>query len=144
MYEFLNEDDFATAKANGLSYDVVYKRFYYSNWSKEDAISKPVRVQQPSLWSVWMKTAVENNVSRYLFYYRTKKLGWEPETAATTPSQGRGRKRVFTKEQEEIAANNGIPYKTVYHRVYEYKWPIERAITEPVNESKRSRGKWNI
>jgi hypothetical protein len=52
MYEFLNEDDFATAKANGLSYDVVYKRFYYSNWSKEDAISKPVRVQQPSLWSV--------------------------------------------------------------------------------------------
>ena len=141
MSEYLTNEDIQTAKDNGLSYDIVYKRFYYSGWSVADAINKPVRVQKPSLWSQWSPIAIPNNVSRYLFYHRTKKLGWEPEKAASTPSEGRGRKRLFTKEQEETAAKNGISYKNLYHRVYERKWPIERAMTEPINEAKRSKGK---
>ncbi|MEN2464934.1 hypothetical protein [Ornithinibacillus sp. JPR2-1] len=38
----------------------------------------------------------------------------------------------ITPEQYDIAAKNGIPRERVNGRVRKEKWPIERAITEPI------------
>jgi hypothetical protein len=38
--------------------------------------------------------------------------------------------RWLTKEEREAAKNNGISYWTLYKRVNEHHWKIERAITE--------------
>lgn len=37
-------------------------------------------------------------------------------------------------EQYELAAKNGICKRTVYRRVYERGWLVEKAITEPIRE----------
>lgn len=37
----------------------------------------------------------------------------------------------------EKAHENGIPRNIVYHRVYSYGYDIDRAITEPVGESRK-------
>jgi hypothetical protein len=58
-------------------------------------------------------------------------------------SKLRRHKRLFTKEQEEIAKQNGISYRTLYMRVHQYKWSVERAMTEPVHEEKKKSGNWD-
>jgi hypothetical protein len=139
--EYLTEDDYKQAELNGINRTLLYRRFYTDGWSKEDAINRPKYVPPYTGWSDYKKLAKEHGVSRSLYHYRFKNLGMTPEEAATTPKLTCGRKRYFTKEQEETAKANGISYNNLYHRVFEHKWPIERAMTEPIN--KRSRGQWN-
>lgn len=38
--------------------------------------------------------------------------------------------RLLTKEEREIAKQNGVPRSTWYNRIYNRGWDIERAITE--------------
>ena len=40
----------------------------------------------------------------------------------------------ITPDDYEVAKQNGISESTLYARVYNYFWDIERAITEPVNK----------
>jgi hypothetical protein len=42
--------------------------------------------------------------------------------------------RWLTKEERETAKRNGISRLTLYRRVYELDWEIERAITDPVKK----------
>lgn len=37
----------------------------------------------------------------------------------------------ITDEQYDIGIKNGIKKSTIYHRVYDYGWDIEKAITVP-------------
>lgn len=46
----------------------------------------------------------------------------------------------LTEEHYKIAEKNGIKEATLYRRVYQYKWDIQKAITTPViPRSERSR-----
>lgn len=52
-------------------------------------------------------------------------------------------KDYLTEGDYNIAKSNGIHYNLAYNRVYEYGWPVERAITEPANERNRATGEWD-
>jgi hypothetical protein len=60
--------------------------------------------------------------------------GWHPQKAATAPHRNN---REITKEVIETAAKNGISENSLRNRVSLYKWPIERAMTEPIHEGHR-------
>jgi hypothetical protein len=139
--ESLTKEDYEIAKSNGISYERAYQRFYNSGWSVEDSITKPIVKQPPNLYSQYNDICKNNSISRSCFNKRIKD-GMTPEEASTKRTGGRGRKRVFTKEQIAIAESNGISYRLLYMRVHGYtpKWSIERAMTESVHEEKLSRG----
>lgn len=54
--------------------------------------------------------------------------------------------RWLTKEERMTAKKNGIPYQTLYKRVYKLHWDIERAIEAPPGSSRkgyiRPKGHW--
>lgn len=43
MSDLLTREDYKQAELNGIKYSVVYERFYRYDWTKEDAITKPVK-----------------------------------------------------------------------------------------------------
>jgi hypothetical protein len=60
------------------------------------------------------------------------------EEASTKPVAKRGRPkgthracRAYTDEHIKIAASNGISRQALDGRINKWKWPLERAITEP-------------
>lgn len=46
----------------------------------------------------------------------------------------------ITDEAKAIAKSNGIPITALRTRVQQLMWPLERAITEPIDENKRHKG----
>jgi hypothetical protein len=137
--EYLTPKDFETAKKNGISEVRAKARFYKLGWSKQRAITQKVRKSPQQTWSKYKHQSL---VSEYGFYARIKK-GMSPEEAALTPPSPRGvrlgRPVKITKEHIERAAKNGIKLATLNHRVYGYHWDVERAVTEPIHESKRKK-----
>ena len=45
----------------------------------------------------------------------------------------------FTKEQIKIAKENGIKYITLYNRVYNYGWGVDKAINTKIGEIRTGR-----
>lgn len=73
----ITEEDYALAKARGLSRDSVYKRVY-NGMSIKDAISRPIVDRAgKGLWSLWRG---RSEVCRASFY-RNVSLGMSPEEA---------------------------------------------------------------
>lgn len=81
---YLTPDDYEIARKNGISKRTAYDRFYYRKWSKERAITEPVRKVKVS-HDPWRKVAVSNGINPKTYDTRIRD-GWEPELAATTPS----------------------------------------------------------
>lgn len=136
---YLTPADYARAEEYGISKGNVYNRFYVLNWSKERAITTPIKRDKEKVR--WRKIANQNGISTSSFYDRIRRIGWDYERAATTPimtkeqirqASRKSRLRVFTEEQLLEAEKNGIPKRTAYQRVKNYKWTPERAVTEPV------------
>lgn len=139
-YEYLTPEDFATAKANGISYNNAYHRYYVYGWDKQKAITVPVKKRKEGLWPKYKELAEQHGIKWYTFYDRIRDLGMTPEEAATTPMPPRTiYRRPNAKVNGEviaIAAKNGISERTLKQRVYFYKWEVERAMTTPVDKSK--------
>jgi hypothetical protein len=132
---YLTQEDYVKAKANGISYENAYARFYNYGWSVEDTINKPLH--RPSLWSQYKELADEHGIKQGTFYDRVAK-GIKPEEAATLPNLRIVNVAIkVTPEIVAIAAANGISKGTLKYRVHKYRWPIERAMTEPINAQYR-------
>ncbi|QNI20412.1 putative transcriptional regulatory protein [Bacillus phage 1_ICo-2020] len=126
----ITEESYSIAEANGIPKSRVYSRYYSSDWTIEDAISRPLDPQnEPSEVSDLVDTAIENGISRATYYLRVSK-GMPPEEAATKPTakRGRPRKRAYTDEQLEIANSRGISRQMLDRRLAR-GWHLERALT---------------
>jgi hypothetical protein len=136
--EYLSPKDFETAKKNGISEERAKVRFYRRKWSKERAITQPIKQPQHD-WALYKNKSL---VSMQTFYQRIKK-GLSPEEAALTPPLPKGWRLnepiMITKEHMERAARNGIKPSTLHQRVYNYQWDVERAVTEPIHEYRRKK-----
>jgi hypothetical protein len=132
--EYLTDADYEIAKENGISKLLAYNRLYQLGWDKNRTITQPVREKL----GPWEQHKNKSLVKKSTFYERMKK-GMAPDEAAQTPPMPRTHKHitVLTKERIELAKENGITYNTLAHRVYYYKWPVEKAITQPVNDKLR-------
>jgi hypothetical protein len=128
---YLTDEDYETAEKNGLKKATVHNRFYHLGWSKERSISAPFKV---SLYEQHEEDCKENGVSYDLFYSRRAK-GMTSKQAATTPVK----KPKLTDKDFEVAASNGIGRLTVKARVHNYRWTVERAITEPIHQKFRKK-----
>ena len=135
MTNFLTYEDIELAKRNGIGYQTASERVNKLKWSVEKAITTPVKRKEDHLWPKYRDLAAKHQITSNCFYIRMQK-GMSPEQAATTPKVPHTNRRKpgkISKKSYEIAAQNGIKRKTLHARVYSYRWPIERAITEPIN-----------
>ena len=151
---YLTDEDYAIAEKNGIDKASAYRRFYLNGWTLERTITQPVN-RQKSLKQILEKDypdyesiLKENEVSYATFYQRIY-YGSSIEEALYTPnkrlhpSYAKEKRcrvaRKITKEQFAIAEENGIKYGTVRARVYNYHWPVEKAITISTDYAKGRR-----
>ena len=142
--EYLTYEDYETAKANGISYANAYARFYNYGWSVKRTITTPIGQRSKGLWPTYREQCEKVGVSQDRFYDRIRYRGWTPEEAATKPplppdKRHKHKNTKITKDTIEKAAKNGISEGTLKHRVYSYKWEVERAVTEPTKTNYRSK-----
>lgn len=150
MSQYLTDEDYEVAEANGIHRKLLYNRFYMWGWSKERSVSqKPVHHPvMKGYIQKWKPVIEQTGITVALFYARVRAKGWDPERAATTPRMGPEEKKELsravqhknakiTQEVIETAEKNGISKGTLSIRVYQYKWPVERAMTEPVHKNFR-------
>jgi hypothetical protein len=137
-YEYeLTADDYLIAKENGISRNLAYRRFYQNGWNKQRAITQPVKKGLGS----FKELCEQNGISMGTFYCRIQR-GLSPEIAATLPVGQKGKRLIpigikITDEIIQQAAKNGISENTLKQRVYNYRWPVEKAVNTPVDSSKR-------
>jgi hypothetical protein len=135
--EYLTDEDYKIAESNGISKKLAYIRFY-RGWSKQKAITKKVNEKQ----DLWLKYRDVCVVSYATFYLRIQN-GMSPELAAKTPAMRRvvSESTKLTPEVIKTAEQNGISYNALAARVYQYKWSVLKAMTEPINQKCRKKEK---
>lgn len=87
--DYLTEQDYKVAQANGISPRNAYQRVHYYQWDTQRAITEPLR-EYIGTWQEWKETCAKNGISNPCFNARLKK-GMLPEEAATLPVGKRGR-----------------------------------------------------
>lgn len=135
--EYLSEEDFKTAAKNGIDYRNAYNRVYVLGWDVQTAITEPIHSNDKSDWWKYRESCKKVGINQNMFYQRRSR-GWSIEKILSTPHSPGNR---FVKRPDTIlddkllavAAQNGIGANTAKARVHRYKWPIEKAVTEPVN-----------
>lgn len=130
--EYLTPEDLKIAEKNGISKNRAMARFYNDGWSKRRAITQPI--QKKKHLKEHRIIAQSNGIASDTFYSRVHD-GWSIEDACSKPiGYKRPCKKKITDEQLAIAAANGIKPATVWNRVKNLFWPIDKAITKPVNQ----------
>lgn len=88
LIEDLTKEDYEIAEKNGLNRRTVQSRYYYYGWTKEKAITTPVKERNPKrnkYSKEWIDKAAENGISVGLLRTRVTVYGMTMEEAATTP-----------------------------------------------------------
>lgn len=129
--EYLTDDDYQTAKLNGISRERTHERFYTYGWSKQRAITEPLN--SGGLWGKYKAICEKSGISESTFYKRVER-GISADKASTMPTT-----RKLTTEQITAAAQNGIGIGTLRNRIYNCKWNIEDAVSKPVDVRYRSK-----
>jgi hypothetical protein len=80
---YLSEEDFAAAIQNGVSRNRAHMRYYVAGWSKERAITEPIKKHQ-GLWKNYKTRCAEIGLSRAGFFKRLNR-GLTPEQAVSFP-----------------------------------------------------------
>lgn len=144
-YDFyITPEEYEQAIQNGVDAFTLERRIRQLGWSKERAMTTPIRKQKPrGFYSEWAKIAEENGIG-YKTFMRRIHYGWPVEKAATQPlaskedlkrlalHAGKYARRVHPKKYIELAKQNNIPYPTFHYRVKVAGWSYERAATEPI------------
>jgi hypothetical protein len=140
MY-YLTKEDYAKAKANGITHEMAYNRYYRLGYDVERAITEEPGsykriTTNMQLWEDWKEVAENNGISKQNFYNRLNsksKKKWTAEEAATIPVGVRKNTRI-SPEIYELARKNGIKKSTLRTRVFNQNWTPYRAATDTVNE----------
>jgi hypothetical protein len=80
---YLTEEDFAIAAQNGVSRNRAHMRYYVDGWSKERALTEPVK-KHVGLWKNYKAKCAEIGISRTGFFKRLG-AGLTPEQASSVP-----------------------------------------------------------
>jgi hypothetical protein len=140
-YDFyITPKEYETAAANGISCKMLDRRIREYGWSKQRALTEPPREINDR--KELLQIAASNGVGRITFQTRISR-GWDAERAAMTPPfskadnadrfrQLANDNRIIPVVIKELAAQNGINYKTLSWRILRAGWDHQRAATEPV------------
>ena len=138
---------FDIAKANGIHEDTFRKRVYELGWNVERAATEPPR--QAESRKEWRSIAEQNGIKYDTFLKRVNRYSWSEERAATELTMSRSEvskmggdvkknNAKLTDEIMQLAKLNGICISTLKSRIYEYKWDVLRAATEPIKSCDQS------
>lgn len=137
------------AQELGLNPITLYKRLYEYNWSVEEALTlKPN--EKPSSKLITYKGVTkplvewsqETNIKPETLYQRIYRLGWSIEKALTTKTRTRTKKGGYNTKPLSVTYKGKtqsirawseelkIPYTTLYNRLVNLKWDVEKAFTE--------------
>ena len=85
---YITDEEYGIALKNGISYDHVNTRIRGLGWSKEKAITKPVKryKSRKKKYGEWVKLAESNGIAYATFVSRMVN-GMDVETAATKPTR---------------------------------------------------------
>lgn len=134
---YITPEEFEQAARNGISNVTFYNRVRQLGWTKEKAMTIPLR-KRSFHNNKWVQIAEQNGICISTYKYRINQLGWDPERAATQPLQDRKEQarraseasRKYPVEFLKMAAQNGIPERT-FHRRMESGWDLQTAATRP-------------
>ena len=141
---YITPEEYEIAEANGIDKLTLNNRVRRCNWSKERAMSEPIK--RRGRYTKWYEIAESNGISRGTFIYRVNVCGWSCERAATEVLKtieekaiimANSRKRYPDKVYAALE-ENGICRSTFKGRIHR-GWTVERAMTEKVNIRHRSR-----
>lgn len=136
--EYLTPEDFEIAEANGINRQRAFDRFYKDGWSKKRAITQPMARKRPE-FKQYKEICAANGINFTTFHARMNS-GWTAEEASTKPIGYKlPRKLKITPEQFATAEANGISKGALWNRVSGLRWPIEKAITVPINAKYRKK-----
>lgn len=132
----ISKEQYAIARANGISSDTAYNRVYAYGWEIEKAITQPVKKR---VFVDYSKELEERGISKSIYYNRILR-GWDPERAATETTE-EAMKRVASKrrvtpkrkypvEYIKLAESNGVSYNMFADRV-RAGWTMQDAATLP-------------
>lgn len=143
--EYLTDEHYAIAEANGIPKKLVDYRYYYSynKWTIERAITEPVKCtrQFQSEWDEMKDIASSNGISRQHFGQRMRRGQSKEEAAGPKLTESerleRAKQNIHKRNQYLTrAVENGIKPYTYYRRLA-LKWTPEKACTEPVGGRQR-------
>jgi hypothetical protein len=77
--EYLTDRDFKIAESNGISRHNAYQRFYNLHWTKEKAITEPMRC------AISNKQKCQEIGLSYRTFCKRRSNGWSVERALTEP-----------------------------------------------------------
>lgn len=140
---YIAPEEYEQAAAIGISAFTLERRIRSLGWTKDRAMTTPMRPQKPrGYYDEWSKAAERNGIKYDSFMTRIKN-GWTPERAATQPLEtaeearehalrATEHARVHPAKYLRLAEQNGIPFATFHRRVKVSGWDYERAATEPL------------
>jgi hypothetical protein len=136
--EFHQPEDIELAKSNGINYLSFYNRVYNLGWPIKRAATEPLNSRSTCKWYQWRDICKEHGISQNMFYQRLY-AGWGEENASTLPpgTKFKKPKPKLTPTLIELAEQHGISKWALHARVHRYKWPLEKALTTPINEKFR-------
>ena len=133
---YIAPEEYEEAAKNGINKTNLEARIRREGWDHERAITQPLRKLKRHTWSAIAK---ENGISINTYHSRIYS-GWSEERAATEPIHDPAKElgervranRKFSQEIIDLAASNGIKYKTFVARMGTGKMTELEAATTPV------------
>lgn len=140
-YFYITPQEYAEAEMNGIDAFNLERRVHLLGWTKEEAKTKPLRVQNDR--KKWAEVAKANGIKYATFMSRITIYGMTEEEAATKPLQNKkdavkkmaDTKRMIPKEWLEVAISNGINYHTFRARLKKGMDPHEAATKKLMTRS---------
>lgn len=133
---YITPNEYKKAESLGIDAFNLERRVRLLGWTKEKAISTPLR--KVTNRKHWAQIAESNGINYNTFMSRINIYGMSEEEAATKPLQNRKKQaainteiiRKFPKEYVQLAEQNGITYHTFRARVLK-GWSLNDAATRP-------------
>ena len=133
---YIAPEEYEEAAKNGINKTNLEARIRREGWDHERAITQPIRKQKRHVWSA---VAKENGISINLYHSRISD-GWDEKRAATEPVHNSAKElgeyvranRKYSQEIIDLAASNGIKYKTFVARMRKGDMTELEAATTPV------------
>lgn len=98
-YFYISPEEYEIAERNGIGREILRHRIQYLSWTKERAITTPVRKRNMSKVP-WRELAEKNGINRSTFHARIQ-CGWDVEKASTTPVKTMREKIEFLMDMNE-------------------------------------------
>ena len=145
--KYITDENYATAKKNGISRHTAYARVYVLNWTVEKAITKKIearKCKKDFLTDKVKRELKKNGIPEELFVNRLYRGLSVADACKKEYNYNENRAKRYPKEIVDIARSNGIAYDRLTWRVRK-GWSLEDASTRkpmtPVEAGKAGRRK---